>query len=515
MILQRKQYEHSLHELDNLKNSIVDNLPNMLFVKDAKDRRYLEWNKAAEELTGLLKDDVLGKNDFDFWPREEAQFFTDKDNEVIQSKTLFDIAEEPITTKDNGIRTVHTKKIPIMDEQGNVKYLLGISDDITEKLRTENVLARSQKMQVVGQMSGGIAHDFNNQLGVILGYADLLSEQALPENQLKWIKAVQEAANRCAELTKQLLIFSRNGEIDKSIVDVNKLILEIEVMIQRSLTPEINIEYSLAENLWQTEINAGGYKDVLLNLILNARDAMPNGGSLKIETSNSILDTESAALLPNISEGNYVQIMVSDTGQGMSEEICEHVFEPFFTTKDVGKGTGLGLSMVYGFVHRYGGDISLDTKLGEGSTFRIYLPSIDKSKKEQGASLEGKPSEKGSENILIVDDEAALLGYAQELLKEWGYRVFAASNAADAINILESTSIDLLFSDVVMPGGMSGYQLAEKALQMNAKLKVLMTSGYADKIDGNEEFAKYEFQHLAKPYSRRTLLERLRVLLDE
>jgi len=513
-ITQRKQYENSLRELDSLKNSIVENLPNMLFVKDAKDHRYLEWNKAAEELTGLLKEDVLGKTDFDIWPRKEAQFFTDKDNEVIQSKELFDIAEEPITTKEKGPRTLHTKKIPITDEQGNVKYLLGISDDITEKLRTENVLARSQKMQVVGQMSGGIAHDFNNQLGVILGYADLLSEQDLPENQLKWIKAVQEAANRCAELTKQLLIFSRNGEIDKSTVDVNKLILEIEVMIQRSLTPEINIEYSLAENLWQTEINAGGYKDVLLNLILNARDAMPDGGLLKIETSNSILDAKSAALLPNISEGNYVQIMVSDTGQGMSEEICEHVFEPFFTTKDVGKGTGLGLSMVYGFVHRYGGDISLDTKLGEGSTFKIYLPSIDKIGIEKNAFLEAKASEKGSESILIVDDEAALLGYAQELLKKWGYQIFTASNAVDAINILESTSIDLLFTDVVMPGGMSGYQLAEKALQMNVKLRVLITSGYADKIDGNEEFAKYEFQHLAKPYSRSTLLEKLRYLLD-
>lgn len=511
-ISQRKQAEKKVKELDVLKNSIVDNLPNMVFVKDANDHRYVDWNTAAEELTGLLKEEMLGNNDFDFWPEEQAQFFIDKDNEVIQSKKLFDIPQEPITTKFKGTRTLHTKKIPIYDDEGKAKYLLGISDDITDKLRTEEMLRHSQKMEAVGQMSGGIAHDFNNQLGVILGYAELLLQQSLSEKQLKWIKAVQTAADRCAELTQQLLIFSRKGEVDKKIINVNTLFSDMEVMIQRTLTPEIDVKYYYADSLWPIEVNPGACKDVILNLILNARDAMPDGGSLTIETSNCVISEKSAEKIPNLSSGEYVQIMISDSGHGMSKAVYERIFEPFFTTKEVGKGTGLGLSMVYGFVHRYGGDILLETNPGEGATFRIYLPCVVEYESETEVANENKNHEKGYENILIVEDEAALAEYAEEILKERGYTVYSVVNAADALTILENTSIDLLFTDIVMPGGMGGYELAEKASQMNPNLKVLVTSGFADKAEGNK---KYEFELLTKPYNRDDLLEKLHLIFAE
>ena len=514
-ITQRKITEKKVAELDILKNSIVENLPSMVFVKDAVDHRYIEWNKAAEELTGMLKEEMLGKNDFDFWPEKEAQFFIDKDKEVIKSKKLLDIKEEPLTTKYNGTRTLHTKKIPIYDTRGDAKYLLGISDDITDKLKTEEMLRRSQKMEAVGQMSGGIAHDFNNQLGIILGYTDLLSEQAVTETQLSWLNLVRDAGQRCSDLTRQLLSFSRSGNADREKVNVNDLISEMEVMIQRSLTPEVEVKYFLTNDLWQTEISSGAFKDTLLNLVLNARDAMPDGGSLTIETSNIVLTKNSVKAFPNIKEGEFIEIMVSDSGHGMTQEVFEHVFEPFFTTKDVGKGTGLGLSMVYGFTQRYGGDILLETNPDQGATFRIYLPCI----KETNTTLaetsdKNKSYKKGNEKILVVDDEAPLLTFAEQILESWGYTVYCANNAADALAILKKEKIDLLFSDVVMPGKMNGYELAEKAHELNPQLKILITSGYADKFGGNEKYEKYGFELISKPYDREELADRLRYLLD-
>ncbi len=515
-ITQRKIAEAKVKELDILKNSIVENLPSMLFVKDAKDHSYVEWNKAAEELTGLLKEDMLGKDDFDIWPKEEAQFFVDKDKEVIKKKKFFDIPKEPITTKYKGIRTLHTRKIPIYDESGKAKYLLGISEDITDKLRTENMLHHSQKMDAVGQMSGGIAHDFNNQMGVILGYADLLSGQSFSEEQLKWVEAVRVAAQRCTDLTQQLLIFSRSGEVDKEIVSVNTILSEMEVLIQRTVTPEVDVKYFMSEDIWETEVNLGACKDAFLNIILNARDAMPDGGSLTIETSNITLNERAALSLPNISAGEYVQIMISDSGMGISDEVFEHVFEPFFTTKDVGKGTGLGLSMVYGFVHRYGGDILVESLAGEGATFRIYLPrSIENKLTSISVSPAKKVFPKGNESILVVDDEEALLTFAEQILKGWGYEVYCAKNAAEATVILEKSSIDLLFTDVVMPGNVNGYELAEMALQNKPDLKVLITSGYADKFGDNKEYAKYKFELISKPYDISELAVKLRELLDK
>lgn len=515
-ITQRKLAENKVKELNILKNSIIENLPSMLFVKDTKDYQYVEWNKAAEELTGIIKQDVLGKNDFNFWPNEEAQFFIDKDKEVIKNKKLFDIPEESITTRQKGIRTLHTKKIPIYDENGKAKYLLGISEDITDKLKTENMLQRSQKMDAVGQMSGGIAHDFNNQMGIILGYADLLSQQSFSTAQLKWIEAVRIAAQRCTDLTQQLLIFSRNGEIDKKIVNANTILLDMEVLIQRTLTPEVNVNYFMSEYLWEIEVNQGACEDAFLNIFLNARDAMPDGGTLTIETTNITLDENSVATLPNVSTGEYVQIMISDSGIGISDEIYEHVFEPFFTTKDVGKGTGLGLSMVYGFVHRYGGDILLESAVGVGTTFRIYLPrSIEKNVSEASVLPGDKIYPKGNESILVVDDEEALLVFAEQILKGWGYEVYCAKNATEAVSILEKSSIDLLFTDVVMPGNVNGYELAEKAILKNSNLKVLITSGYADKFGDNKEYAKYKFELILKPYDISELAVKLRELLDK
>jgi len=514
-ITQRKMAEEKVKGLNLLKNSIVENLPHMLFVKDAKDHRYIEWNKAAEDLTGFLKNEMLGYTDFDFWPEEQAQFFIDKDDEVVSDRKLLDIPEEPITTKYNGNRTLHTKKIPIYDSKGRSKYLLGISEDITDKLQTEAILSRSQKMEAIGQMSGGISHDFNNQLGVISGYLELLAELESDAKKQKWISEIKHATQRCIDLTRQLMVFSRSGDIDKSVVDINNVINKMKTIIQTSLTPEIKIEYFLSDDLWNTEVNKGAFQDVILNLVLNSRDAMPKGGSFVIETNNIVLDDSSNPNL-NIKAGEYVQIVLSDSGEGMSMDVMEHIFEPFYTSKAVGQGTGLGLSMVYGFVHRYGGDIVVTSNVGEGATFRIYLPA---SKNSVSVSNTNSKVEidlpKGNESILVVDDEAGLLKLTSHNLRALGYQVYSAENSTDALLILErEKSIDLLFTDVVMPGGMNGYALAKKCLSINPNIKIIVTSGYEARIETEKKGDDFDYMRLPKPYSRLDLSELMRQVLD-
>lgn len=514
-ITQRKMAEDKVKGLDILMRTIVENLPHTLFVKDNHDHRYIEWNKAAEDLTGILKDEILGRTDFDFWTEEQAQAFIENDNEVINDRKLLDIPEEQITTKHNGTRTLHTKKIPIYDSKGRAKYLLGISEDITEKLQTEAILNRSQKMEAIGQMSGGISHDFNNQLGVISGYLELLAELESEDKKQKWISEIKQATQRCIDLTRQLMVFSRSGDIDKTVVDINNIINKMKTIIQTSLTPEIKIEYFLSPDLWNTEVNQGSFQDVILNLVLNSRDAMPKGGSFIIETNNIVLDDSFANA--NIKAGEYIQIVLCDTGEGMSMDVMEHIFEPFYTSKAVGQGTGLGLSMVYAFVHRYGGDIVVTSKIEEGATFRIYLPA---SKNSVSVSETNSKVEmdlpKGNESILVVDDEAGLLSLASHNLRALGYQVYSAENAIDALLILErEKSIDLLFTDVVMPGGLNGYALAKKCLSINPKIKIIVTSGYEARIETGKKENDFDYMRLPKPYSRLDLSEMVRQVLGD
>jgi len=514
-VTQRKSAEDKVKGLDILMNTIVENLPHILFVKDAKNHRYVEWNKAAEDLTGILKEDILGCTDYDLWPEEQAEFFINKDDEVIRDRKLLDIPEEALLTEYNGTRTLHTKKIPIYDDKGRAKYLLGISEDITEKLQTEAMLSRSQKMEAIGQMSGGISHDFNNQLGVISGYIELLSEFEFDDKKSKWIKEVKNATQRCIDLTRQLMIFSRSGDVEKNNVDVNDILEKMKPVIQSSLTPKITIEYYFANDLWLTEINEGAFQDVILNFVLNSHDAMPDGGTFIIETSNIVLDDAYAVINPNIEPGEYIQIMLSDSGEGMSKEVEEHIFEPFYTTKEVGKGTGLGLSMAYGFMHRYAGDIVVTSKVEIGTTFRLFLPRSKSSETDlkYHSSYVDQDFPKGTETILVVDDEASLLNLAGYVLRALGYKVYCAECASDALVILErEKSIDLLFTDVVMPGGMNGYTLATQCVAMNPDIKVLVTSGFETKIEKQE--IEVNFKLIPKPYRRASLAEMVRKVLD-
>ncbi len=489
---------------------------NGILITDQNGR--IQWvNDAFTSLTGYSPDEVIGKtpnilksgkHDSDFY-RNIWQTILDK--QIWHGELINRRKNGELYTEEQTISSVY-------DEHGKITHFITIKQDITERLLTEEALRRSQKMEAIGHLSGGIAHDFNNQLGIILGYLDFLKTlYSKDEKPHQWVETATKAALRCTDLTRQLLAFSRRQSVEKQVTNLNSLLQELKTMIARSLTPEVEVKYFLADDLWSTEINTGEFQDVILNLAINARDAMPNGGELLIETSNVYLDAASAELDYGAKAGDYVQLMLGDTGTGMDKETLEHIFEPFFTTKPKDKGTGLGMAMVYGFVKRYQGHIKIYSEAGTGTTIHLYLPRCNASKAmvitriDEQTKLLG-----GNESILIVDDEVDLLQLANQHLNNLGYRTRTAENAAQALKILaEDDRINLLFSDVVMPGGTNGYELAQQATAHNPELKVLLTSGFTSKTIDRDILARFSANLLSKPYRKAEMAQRIRQVLDE
>ncbi len=397
------------------------------------------------------------------------------------------------------------------------KMSLAISEEMTRRKQAEDIQRRSQKMDAIGQLTGGIAHDFNNLLGIILGNIELLESHAsLDEKSKKRIKAIEKAGLRAAKLTRQLLAFSRQEASQVSVVNVNHIVDEMAEIIKRSLTPGIEVKYFLSKELWQAEIDRGDFEDALVNLCLNARDSMEEHGSLIIQTENVSLDENFCSHIVGLNPGEYVDVSISDTGEGIADNLKDRIFEPFFTTKDQGKGTGLGLAMVYAFVKRSRGFIKCDSEPGVGTTFHIYLPKQTSEKVIQ--TLEANISNelaRGTETILVVDDEVDLLDMASVMLEELGYQVIPASDGSEALKLLEKhPEVDLLFSDIVMPNGISGYELAEKAMAQNKNLKVLLTSGFTDKVKSHNAEKQFKNNLLNKPYRQAELANKVRLTLD-
>jgi len=410
---------------------------------------------------------------------------------------------------------------PIKLADGTISHHLYIAEDITEQKRGEEILRSSQKMDAIGQLTGGIAHDFNNILGIIMGNLELLKMGL--KNQPKELNRIERAltsTQRGAQLTRKLLGFSRQDHRGQELTQINQFIEGMHELIAKSITAIIRVETQLADDLWSVEIDPGDLEDAILNLSLNARDAMPKGGLLVIETANKHLDANYVKLHPNAHEGDYVMVSVSDTGMGMSAEARKKIFDPFFTTKQLGKGTGLGLSMVYGFVQRSGGHIQLYSEEGKGSTFHIYLP---RALGEHDEQIDEEQTEipRGDETILIVDDEETLSEIAESYLQQLGYRTQVASNGKEALNMLaETENIDLIFSDVVMPGGIDGYHLAFAAVKQRPTIRVLLTSGFTSKreefTNGEQKiYLKLAANLLGKPYNLRVLALAVRQALDE
>jgi len=389
--------------------------------------------------------------------------------------------------------------------------------DITGRRKAEEGLRRAQKMDAIGQLTGGIAHDFNNILAVILGNLELLERKTMGDDRSsRLVASMKKAGLRAAKLTKQLLRFSRPQADQRISTDINRVMIGMESLITRALTPEVEIEHHFAEDLWLTEIDPGDFEDALLNLSINARDAMAGRGHLTIETHNVTLDAAYCEQIPGASAGEYVELVVSDNGEGIPHELQEHIFEPFYTTKEQGKGTGLGLAMVFGFVKRSGGYIKCYSEVGVGTTFRIYLPRVKGDEQLLGENNEHiERLSNGTETILVVDDEADLLELTREILEGLGYRVLTASDGKEALEQLNrEPAIDLLFSDVVMPGGINGYELAEQATANHPELKVLLTSGYTGKSLAYNGQSRFNENLLSKPCTQAELAKQVRIMLE-
>jgi nitrogen-specific signal transduction histidine kinase/CheY-like chemotaxis protein len=384
----------------------------------------------------------------------------------------------------------------------------------------EEALRQAQKMEAVGQLTGGVAHDFNNLLQVIIGNLDTI-QRHLPEDAARLRRAATQALNgarRAAALTQRLLAFSRRQPLDPKPLNVNGLVTGLSELIHRTLGETVAVETVLAAGLWQVEADANELEAAILNLAVNARDAMADGGRLTIETANAHIDDAYAASFVELTPGQYVSIAVSDTGRGMDQATVARAFEPFFTTKPVGKGTGLGLSQVYGFVKQSGGHVKIYSEVGEGTTVKIYLPRLI----ADGDAVEEEPAENvapdgdSEETILVVEDDDDVRTYSVEILRELGYRVIEAHDGASALRLLERQArVDLLFTDVVLPGGMTGAQLAEQARGLRPALKVLFTTGYARNAIIHQGRLDKGVRLITKPFSSTDFAAKVRDVLDE
>jgi CheY-like chemotaxis protein len=374
-------------------------------------------------------------------------------------------------------------------------------------------------MEAVGQLTGGIAHDFNNILAVIIGMTELTASAVASDPKLKaMVQQIDEAAERGAQLVQRLLAFARKQPLRARVLDVNEAVNGAVAMLDRALGEDIALKTVLADGLWPAVIDPSQLEEAILNLAVNARDAMPNGGRLIIETTNAHLDMDYAAQNPGVTPGGYVAVIVTDSGTGMPPAIIERVFEPFFTTKEVGKGTGLGLSMVYGFLKQSQGHVKIYSELGHGTSFKLYFPRVVQSTASADtpdlATL-SRALPSGHETILVVEDDPAVRQVAVNALGGLGYQIHQAPDGKTALDILHSGShIDLLFSDVIMPNGISGHDLAKAARQMRPDMKILLTSGYSEQFIATRGDIGEDIQLLSKPYRRDKLATAVRSALN-
>jgi signal transduction histidine kinase len=405
---------------------------------------------------------------------------------------------------------------PVRDQALKLHGRIWTFRDITERRQLEEQFRQAQKMEAIGQLTGGIAHDFNNLLTVILGCSEVIGEEAKDNPRFrKMAEMILGAAQRGAELTHRMLAFARRQALQPRPVDVNRLLVEMQSFLRRTLSADIELNVIQGGADCEALVDPTQLESAVLNLCVNARDAMPGGGRLTIETDNTVLDADYAAENPDVTPGQYIMIAVSDTGCGISSKNLSRVFDPFFTTKEVGKGTGLGLSMVYGFAKQSLGHIKIYTELGHGTSVKLYLPRTEGKSEQSSESPTTFADLRGSEVILLVEDDAPLREFAKSELVNLGYQVLEAENGKDALKIVaERADIDLLFTDIVMPGGMNGRELGLEALRLNPKLKVLYSSGYAENAILHEGLLDKDVQFLGKPYARRELATRIRGILN-
>lgn len=484
---------------------------------DAASRR-LEISETLEEILGMSAPEVLQVQEKEPFiaPRQQRRLVqlleSGDDSRRFNFTCLFKSTDQP----PKALWIEARVERPLGAEK---PILLGICQDITERESKDSQLRQAQKMEVVGQLTGGLAHDFNNLLAVVIGNLDLLQEgfRGDPDTG-ELVDEALAAALRGAELTRQLLAFSRRQPLSPQRVDVNQLVTEMASLWRRTLSEAIELRIHLADEVWPIRVDASQLESATLNLVVNARDAMPNGGLLTVETGNVSIGTGdwNDGEERDVPPGDYAVVAVSDNGSGMSADIVTRVFEPFFTTKPLGQGTGLGLSMIYGFAKQSGGAAKIYSEVGEGTTVRLYLPRYSAKDLGEPDADEFDPIPSvGNERILLVEDNETVRRVVARQLEELGYSVVTACNAPEALQVLEGDDgIDLLFTDVVMPGGMNGFELGREAQKRRKALKVLLTSGFTRAFDDASDAEGTPPHLLTKPYRKANLAIKLREVLD-
>jgi len=491
--------------------AIMDNSPAVIHVEDTSGCFIFTNQQFCRQFITTC-DGVVGKALHDVLPQDIADKISHSNNKVIVDAQVLETEETLM--QDDGPHIYSSIKFPLYNEENRVYAVCSISTDITERRLQEEQFRRSQKMDALGKLTGGIAHDYNNLLGIIMGYAELLNENLADDPRLsKYSRDIEHAAERGSKLTKKLLAFTRHETSDADVLNINELLLDQQLMLEKTLTARISLLYDLQKNIWPCWLDSGDLEDAIINMSINASHAIEDSGQLTFRTTNERLDATDAQLM-HLDAGDYVLLSVTDTGCGMDEPTREQIFDPFFSTKG-DQGTGLGLSQVYGFVKRSGGAVKVYSEPGHGSRFAFYFPrSEHPDNYTQMSEIVKKPGLEGDESILVVDDEPALVELAQDILVSHGYYVLTAYSADEALSLLDKEPVDLMLSDVIMPG-MDGFQLAERVQQLYPQIKIQMVSGFSDDRHSDTSDNKLHLNILFKPYTSSTLLLNIRKLLNK
>ena len=518
-ITERKQAEEALRESEERYRLLVENAGDVIAI--VQDGYFRFINRRATELLGYSLDELMPRPFWEIIHPEDREKVLESYSKRLRGEETPAVYSFRVVDKEGNVKWAEIHVVPI--SYGGSPGALNFIRDITERKRAEAEMAslqeqlrQSQKMEAIGRLAGGIAHDFNNLLTVIKGNSQLSLMDLQEGDPLKKnLEEIRSASDRAADLTKQLLAFSRKQILEMRVIDLNTIVKNLEKMVRRIIGEDIELVTFLTEGLGRVKADPSQMEQAIINIVVNARDAMPRGGKLTIETSNVELDEAYAKKHIAVKPGPYVMLSISDTGVGMTPEVRERVFEPFFTTKEMGKGTGLGLSTVYGIVKQSGGNIWVYSEVGKGTTFKIYLPRVEEPLEElKEEAIKEIPQ--GSETVLIVEDEEVVRKLALRLLRKQGYKVLEASDGGKAFLLCEEYKepIHLILTDVVMPG-MGGRDLVERLKRIHSEARALYMSGYTDNVILHHGILEKGIDFIQKPFTLETLARKVREVLDK
>jgi len=513
---EQKRVAQDLAKEQALFNSLFNTIPDHIYFKDLTSR-FVRVNEAFARSFGLPStDDVVGKTDSDYFTEKHAlQAYADEQRIMTTGEPIVGF-EEMETWPDGHCTWVSSTKVPLRDPQGKVIGLIGVSRDVTEQKQLEEQLRQAQKMEAIGLLAGGVAHDFNNLLTVIKGYIGLLRMKGLiSPDMISSIQQIDQATNRASNLTRQLLMFSRQQEMEQTEYNLTGLVQNMVKMLRRLLSENIALTVECEKRPLTIRADQGMIEQVLLNLVVNARDAMPKGGTLLIATQHVEVDEAGVKNNPHARAGSFVCLTVTDSGTGIPANILPRIFDPFFTTKAVGHGTGLGLATVYSIMQQHAGWISVESTEGVGTTFRTYFPLIKSATMSLNADKAIAALPGGHEGVLLVEDEASVRIIAEAVLAGLGYRVYSAANGPAALEIWQAhrDNIELLLTDLIMPDGVTGRELAVRLREENPQLPIIYMSGYSREVSAGYPLTE-GINYLSKPFEPTGLAKIVRESID-